>query len=458
MRRTMALAALLATLSLSESISPAPAHAAEAASAEDRIRELERRVAELESALRQASAAEFAELRRRLDLLARELEAERIGEAARPRELKSLHGLGPAASKVYGEDRGVSVGGYGEALFQDFDARQDDGARTGRDSVSDFLRAVLYFGYKFNDRVVFNSEIEYEHATTGEGAEEQGEVSVEFATLDFLLHPAANVRAGLVLMPVGFLNELHESPIFLGARRPDVETRVIPSTWRETGLGLFGDIGPFSYRAYLVNGFDAEGFTASSGLRDGRQSGSEASARDTAFTARADFQGVPGLLAGASFYSGESGQGAEDINGDVIGGQVTLYDLHAEYSFRGIQLRGLWSSADIQDAAEIGSLTAQTVGSRITGWYAQGGYDVLSPLGERTGQSLIPFVRYERYDTQDRVPHGAVTNGANDVKVVTFGAAYKPLTNVSIKVDFQDYDRGDGSGTDQINAALGYLF
>ncbi|HET6371740.1 MAG TPA: hypothetical protein VFG76_00390, partial [Candidatus Polarisedimenticolia bacterium] len=143
-------------------VAPAPARAAEK-TLEQRIAELERKVAEMEAMLAKTheggGTQETAELRRQLDIITRELEKLRIGEAAAPRELTSVHGLGPAASKVYGVQRGVSIGGYGEALAQDFDAQRDDGERTGRAAEADLLRAVLYFGYKFDDRIVFNSEI-----------------------------------------------------------------------------------------------------------------------------------------------------------------------------------------------------------------------------------------------------------------------------------------------------------
>lgn len=447
-----------------------PVQGEEEPTAEERIADLERRVTELEEALRAArqgeKAPDTAELRRRIDLLARELEKARMGDASGPRDLKSIYGLGPAASKVYEADRGVSVAGYGEGLYEDFDAERDDGVRTGKDSQADLLRAVLYFGYRFNDRIVFNSEIEFEHASTGEG----GEVSVEFATLDFLLRDQVNVRAGLLLVPMGFINEMHEPPTFLGARRPDVERSVIPATWRENGVGIFGDLGPFSYRAYAVNGFDAAGFSSGSGLRGGRQDGAQASARDIALTARADYQGVPGLLAGASVYRGESGQGAEDTAGRVIDGTVTMYDLHAEYRFRGLQVRGLWTVTDLEDADRISETLlgldpsdpntdlSKAVGRRMTGWYGQVGYDVLAWMGDRTGQAVIPFVRYERLDTQDRVPSGFVSTGANDVRITTYGVAWKPIPNLSVKLDLQDFERGDGTGTDQVNAAIGYLF
>ncbi len=430
----------------------------------ERIAHLEARIAALETALARVRRGEPAkgaetpsieELERRIDLLAEELAQARMGRAGAPAELRSVHGLGLGASKVYEADQGISFGGYGEALFEDYDARRDDGERTGAESQADLLRAIVYFGYKFNDTIVFNSEIEYEHASTGE----EGEVSVEFATLDFLLHETASVRTGMVLLPIGFVNELHEPPIFLGARRPDVESAIIPTTWRVVGAGLFGEVGPFSYRAYVVNGLDATGFSASSGIRGGRQDGSKARARDLALTARVDFHGVPGLVLGASWYGGDSGQGVEDpMTGDAVEGGVTILEAHGEFNFRGFNLRGLWARVEIDDADTISALNGQTIGSRLEGWYAQAGYDVLSFLGETTRQAVIPYVRYERYDTQDEVASGFTTTGAHDVRVLTYGVAYKPHPLIAIKVDYQDYDRGDGTGRDQVNAAVGYVF
>jgi hypothetical protein len=138
----------------------------------------------------------------------------------------------------------------------------------GNDTV-DTQRVVLYFGYKFTDRIIFNSEIEFEHASTGVNVQgDQGEVSVEFALLDFLLLQEINLRGGLLLAPFGIINEVHEPTTFFGVFRPLTERFVIPTTWRENGIGIFGDFdlskaGNLSYKAYLMNSFNAE-FTASS--------------------------------------------------------------------------------------------------------------------------------------------------------------------------------------------------
>jgi uncharacterized coiled-coil protein SlyX len=435
----------------------------------DRIRELEKQVADLQRRLDQLSASadesirrQVEELRRQIDVLTREIENLKSAAPEKAPEAegsRGSHGLGPAASRIYGVTRGVSIGGYGEAIYQNFDRKRDDGEPSERTDSIDLARAVFYFGYKFDEHFLFNSEIEYEHATTGEGDEEKGEVSVEFAYLDYLIRREVNLRAGLVLLPVGFLNELHEPPVFLGARRPDVEDRILPSTWRELGLGVFGDVGPFTYRAYLVNGLDSAGMEAAEPLHEARQGGSNASAEDFAVSGRLDFVGVPGLLVGASGYTGNSAQGRE-VEGKSFDGRVTLLDAHAEWRWHGIQARALTARGSIGDAAAVNASNGlsgmDSVGKKFTGSYVEAGYDVLFPRGGRA--SLVPFARWERFDTQDEVPAGFAANPENDVRLWTLGLQFRPIPQVVVKLDHQDVRNAARTGVDQWNLALGWLF
>jgi hypothetical protein len=427
---------------------------------EKKVEELERRLDQLATAADAATRAELEELRRQIDVLTKEIEnLKTAAPETAPSGPRGAFGLGPAASKIYGVDRGVSIGGYGELLYQNFDDSRDDGAASGRTDEFDLLRAVLYFGYKFDDRVLFNSEIEYEHATTGAGSEAKGEVSVEFAYLEFLARKEVGVRAGLLLLPVGFVNELHEPPVFLGARRPEVENRILPTTWRELGAGVFGDVGPVSYRAYVVNGLDAAGFSASTPIRGGRQKGSRARAEDFGFTGRLDFTGVPGLLAGISGYAGDSAQGRLAA-AESFDARVSIWDAHAEWRFRGFQMRALAVFGRIGDAADVNVLRgftgAASVGERFEGSYVEGGFDVLSLRGGPA--SLVPFVRYERLDTQKRVPAGFARDRANDVRIWTVGANYRPIPQVVLKLDYQDFKNEARTGVDQWNLGLGWLF
>jgi hypothetical protein len=407
-----------------------------------------------------SDAARLAEIERRIDLLAAELEKARTGGATDVEALaKGEPGLGPAASKIYGKTKGVSVGGYGEALYENFAAKAQDGSPADLQDRLDLLRVVLYTGYKFSDGILFNSEIEYEHASTGEGDEERGEVSVEFAYLEFKPWKRVGIRAGMVVLPLGFINELHEPPIFFGARRPEVEQAIIPTTWHEVGAGVLGETGPLQWRGYLVAGLNAAGFT-DEGIEEGRQQGSQSLAESMAFTGRLDFVGVPGLLVGGSVFTGNSGQGAA-LDGQTIDGRVSLFDLHGQYQHRGIWLRALYARTSIADAglinAQNGLFGDESVGSRQYGFYAEAGYDLMTPH-PRGQWAVVPFVRYEKLNTQASVPRGFEKNAELDRRVVTAGVSVKPLASVALKADYQWFSNQAKTGVSQFNLAVGFLF
>lgn len=412
-------------------------------------------------------------MEKQVDALSRELEKSKLGAAAEKQEpvYQSTYGLSPAASKVYHVNRGVSLGGYGEMVLREFDNERDDGAASGSRREIDFVRAILYTGYKFSDKILFNSELEYEHGSTGNSSTAQtprGEVSVEFAYLDFLVSRPIGLRAGLVLVPMGFINELHEPTVYHGAVRPSVEQNLIPSTWRDNGVGVVGSYGPFSYRSYVLAGLQAtngtgiSGFSASSGLRGGRSKGAKSYAEDVAWVGRLDYEGLPGTVIGGSVYAGQAGQNAT-VNAQEVEAPVTLWEAHGEAALRGIELRALYAQGTIGDVSLINrglatSCTSGTcsVGERLFGGYAQLAYNILSLVD--TAQYLAPFVRYERYDTQARVPAGYTKNPANSRTEYTVGLTYKPIPHVVVKGEWQDLDNQAGTGVNQVNFALGYIF
>ena len=410
------------------------------------------------AAAQDADTAEIRRLQSQVEAITRELEELRLGKEVVVEADTSVGGFGPAASKVYKTPQGVSLGGYGEFLYENFAGTRQDDTPAGLTDRIDALRAIVYVGYKFSDRILFNSENEFEHGSTESG----GSVSVEFAYLDYRLRPEVGLRGGLLLAPMGFLNEIHEPPTFLGARRPETERLLIPSTWREAGLGVFGGAGDFSYRAYLMNGFDATGFSGEEGLREGRQDGAEASARNFGLVGRMDYGGVIGLTLGTAAYVGNAGQGATlpTDPARVIGARTFIWEGHAEYRARGFDLRGLLAVATLGDAAEVNVLNGLTggesVGDRLLGWYLQGGYDVLR--GRAGAQQLLPYLRYEQVNTQDRVPDGFAADPANDRRILTLGGMWKPLPNVSLKADYQIVGNQADTGVNQLNVNLGYLF
>jgi hypothetical protein len=421
----------------------------------------------------------IAELERTVSVLVNELERERSARAF-PEEapLSSEWGHGPAASKVYKVGQGLSVGGYGEAYYSKLIADSADGK-----DRADALRTVLYVGYKFTDSILFNGEFEFEHATTGSTESSGGgSVSAEFAALDFLWKDWANFRAGLVLLPMGFINEIHEPPSFFGTHRPEVERQIIPSTWREVGTGVFGTLfdEEVEFSMYVVNGMNAKGFRTG-GLRDGRQKGNRALAENLAFVGRLDWTPIPGLLVGASVYHGNSGQhqdfdvnpggGLPSFHVDIPTTPTTIWEAHAQYVNQGFWLRGLVTMAHIQENGALSRALAPTseggvgelesgegIGGQMLGVYGEVAYDVLPLLFPNTEKSLEPFLRVEYYDTQRDMPTGFLKDYTKEITIFTAGVSFKPISNVVIKADYRNRSAAHGELSDELNMGVGFAF
>lgn len=437
----------------------------------------DRRMMEIEAAEKERAAKETEALRkqakqgqeqeRRTSILAEELEKLR-GELVVPEtaEYKSLYGLGASASRVYQVRRGLSLAGYGEAKVSFFMADNDDGPSKKR-NTGDLERFIAYMGYKFSDRIIMNTEIEFEHGTTSSTKSSSGgSVSVEFSYLDFLLTEPANIRAGLLLMPMGFLNEIHEPSFFFGNLRPEVERRIIPTTWRELGLGLHGTLLPgLTYRTYVTNGLNAKGFTGDN-IRGARQQGNRALFEDVAWTGRLDYSPIPGLQVGGSFFWGDTGQDQlfETSTDPTVSKKkkvnpnLTLFEGHAEYEYRGLRLRALYAQGNISDARTLSIDLKQPISSRIMGGYVEAGYDILPLIFPETEMSLAPFIRYERLDTQADVPSGFTADESKDNNVVNVGFSFKPIPNVVLKFDYRNISANKGKVADEINAGLGFNF
>ncbi len=401
---------------------------------------------ETESAV-ERQQADIEELERRIEVLAEEIERLRSGE----REIEvtvdeaRAMGLAPSAAAAYGIEQGVSIAGYGEMLYENYASE--------RTSQFDYLRAILYAGYRFNDKFIFNSEIEVEHAK---------EIFVEFAYVDWLARDNFGVRAGMLLVPMGLVNEFHEPNVFLGAERPVTEQSIIPSTWRENGAGVYGSAGDMvSYRAYVVNGLNGSAFS-SSGVRGGRQKGGKAKADNMAVTGRVDVAPTPGVFFGGSFYVGGSGQGDIEVDGVNYGVRTSIFDVHGQAQVRGFDIRGLYARASLDDTAELnlvlGLTGANGVAETMRGGYLQFGYDVLSQVPAAAGVGLTPYIRYEMVDTQAAVAAGFARNPSKDNTYTTFGVELKPISNIAVKVDYMWVANDAGGGTDQFNVNVGYAF
>jgi len=299
----------------------------------------------------------------------------------------------------------------------------------------DFHRFVLLVTHEFSPRIRFVGELELEHAFV-EGLEEGGELELEQAYVDFLLSRGFNVRAGMLLMPVGILNERHEPPVYYGVERTFVDTVIIPTTWFEVGAGIHGEVGRgWRYRLFVTAPLNALEFTADEGLRGASQHGNEADVSRTAVTGRAEYVGVRGLTAGASFWTGKSGFELRPRL-DV---PVHVVEADARYTRQRLELRAQIASVAIDNAGALNDVVARTSGVNpniartLRGGYVEGGYRVLE--GWRGGDVGL-FARYERFDTQARMPAGYVKLPQFDREAVVVGGTWWPDPDIAIKMDY----------------------
>ena len=340
---------------------------------------------------------------------------------------------------------GVTVGGYGEILYNQPE---------GDNGEIDVQRLVLLFGYKFNDRTQFVTEIELEHVN---------EVFVEQAFLQYSVSDNVNLRAGLMLVPMGIVNEYHEPTTFNGVERPSTDGAIVPSTWREIGVGISGrlDNASLRYQAYIMNGFASVNGTkvlgGSNGLRNGRQKGIRSTINKPTFSAKLDHYGIQGLRLGLAGYVGRTQ--AEDaidaIDGADVG--IAMIGLDARYAYKRFTARGQFINASISDTEEYNTLNNANLGSKLQGWYLEGAYNLLPQTKK---QQLFAFARYEDYDTHASVEGDLLRNLAYDRNEWTVGLSYKLAPGAVVKADYQIKDNTavGNNALNQLNFGIGVWF
>jgi hypothetical protein len=359
---------------------------------------------------------------------------------------------------------GTALGGYGELTVN---------APSNGPAVVDMRRLVLYVGHNFDKHWRFYGELEVEHAVTS--SSDRGEFEVEQAFLDWVNWRPFNLRVGVIIMPVGIINVYHEPPTFNGVDRPLTDTVIIPSTWREPGAGFFGEWKGLRYQAYAVNGFNANGFTATYGLRDGHQEAQLALGHDWGLAARAEYL-FPMLLGkgmtahlGASFYYSHADQGQAQFkgtDGDTV--PVTLFEVDARLKVRGVEVRGeiasVWIGGHhrLNRALEAMATIAQPfdgpVAKQLLGGYLEVGYNVLHELKLKAGRQLVPFLRYEHVDTQFDVAADLGRAKGNRRDVITAGLTFRPISEIALKFDYQHWWTDANEEVNSYNAGVAFMF
>lgn len=365
----------------------------------------------------------------------------------------SIQGLSPAASKVYYSKNPLSIGGYGELYYSKY---QDGvGAGTTKNAYGDTYRFIPYIGYKFSDNIILNSEIEFEHGN---------EVAIEQLYVDFILDPMATVRIGNQLVPMGYVNLYHEPTLFNTVIRPDVERQLIPSTWHELGLSVYGSVEDFEYTIGTFTALDMSNSKTGTPVaskdwirkaRVGNESDDSTNGMDNmAVVARLDYNGINGLQIGVSGYTGKAGNAV--VAGKSAEGQMNMYDIHATYQNEGFKARALFTESRLSNADSYKT----DMPEKARGGYVNLEYNIL-PYFAQTSDRLPIFFQYENYNLATRMANGG---SFGTTESYTTGLNYFPHDQVVLKGEYMlRHNKNTASRSSDINEGiysfgLGFIF
>ncbi|MBK7134377.1 MAG: hypothetical protein IPH69_16620 [Bacteroidales bacterium] len=357
------------------------------------------------------------------------------------------------------EDKLV-FGGYGQIDF----AKPFSKDKT-INSTLDVSRLILSMGYNFSGKTSFFTEIEYEHVK---------ELYVEQAFVNHSFNDYLTLRAGLLLVPMGIINEYHEPTTFNGVNRPSVDNLIIPTTWREIGFGITGRFQEpgLKYQLYMMNGFlghdGTKGLiTGEKFLRDARQKGAKAVMTSPDFSGRIDYFGIRGLKIGLSCYYGKTESGlfknldltnpemVSKADSSVVG--ITMGALDARYSIGALSLRGEFVMSSLSNTLQYNGLTDKNAPKAVRGMYSEIAYNML--YGTNSQYSLTAFFRFESYDTHFKVDPGITKEAKYNVNEYIFGIGFKLAEGAVLKADYQIAQPGDNSQSRKVfNAGVGVWF
>ena len=331
-------------------------------------------------------------------------------------------------------DAATVLSGYGSVKYQ-----YDINNNVARASVD---RVILFVGHKFNNKISFFSELELEDAKVA-GGEAGGEIALEQAFLKFNVNKDLYVTAGLFTPRIGIINENHLPTTFNGNDRPFVETLIIPATWREIGVCLYGNmraVTGLNYSIGLVNGLNSAGFENGSGIREGRFEGRNANASALAVTGALLYYIKNFRIQVSGYYGGSVGLTKTEADSlqlvyGSFGTPVSVYEGNVQYHHNGLSVKALITTIQIPDAKKINRAYASNTPEAMIGYYGEIGYNVLRLFNE-SEKNLTAFVRYENLNMNYKIPVNGLVNGINDQQYAIAGLTFQPLKGVTIKADY----------------------
>jgi len=356
----------------------------------------------------------------------------------------------------------LTIGTYAQ-----IDYNQQFGDSLKHNGNLDVHRLVLLFAYRFSSKVGFVTEVELEHVK---------EVFVEQAFLVYKANSWLNLKGGLLLIPMGIINEYHEPTTFLGVERPNVDKYIVPTTWREIGIGASGNINSVSiaYQIYMVNGFlgyDGKGrFRGVDGYRKGRQKGAESILTTPGLSAKIDYYGILGLKIGLAGYFGKSESTAYDginknndnalstADSSII--NIVMMGFDARYRYKNIFARGEFIYSSNKNTGAYNTFTGKDLGSVLMGYYLEFGYNFWGLIAKNNKHNFIPYIRYEYYNTQKKVFSQSIYNPVFNRTSITAGISFKIVEGAVFKADYQLFSNASDQfgNVNMLNIGIGIWF
>jgi hypothetical protein len=327
------------------------------------------------------------------------------------------------------------ISGYGQLKVEyDFQTKT---------ATANLTRNVLFLGHKFSNRIYFFSEMELEDAKVV-GGKPSGEISMEQLFLKFNINRDIYLQAGLFIPRIGLINENHLPTTFNGNDRPYVETFLIPATWREIGVGIYGrvrSIPGLNYTFAVMNGLQSSAFVNGSGIVEGKQEGSMATASNIAVTASLLYYVKSWRLQASAYYGGSAGlvkrqADSLQLQSGPFGTPVSLVEANAVYHNNGVSFRVLATVSNIPDAFEINRAYANNTPSMMVGAYAELGYNFYQLIDAESHKNLTVFARQEFINLNYRIPSNGIKNGTNRRSYTVAGITYQPVNGVIVKLDY----------------------
>ncbi len=346
----------------------------------------------------------------------------------------------------------ATVGGYVDVMYNNLSRGNLD--NPSRNSFGQ-QRLVPFIYADITDHIKFATEIEIERGgpNTAQG---DGSMQIEFAQLDYLIKEAINIRAGILLMPVGKFNLLHDSPLNDLVDRPMVSRIVIPSTWFEAGAGIYGTLYPTSlskldYEVYVVNGMtQTAGAITDLGVRNARGSVSRDRDDSKAVVGRLAFSPMLGIEIAGSGYHGQYKPAAAAVGSgyiDVFALDWTLQ--RGPFEFIG---ESAWTRISNNNT------TGQNNGvgpAGMHGYYVQGNYHFMpeflkkwAPSHFTDASTFTAVVRWEHVDTDtdNRTIVGNAFGNRRELERLTLGINFRPIEDTVFKFDWQFNTQKDPVG------------